>query len=83
MSASDWTESSAGLLSPAAGTATAMNERSRLWPVVVIVLLQAASVLIPAMIAPGSFPHFMAMVFGPILVFDLIAGSPTSRIWEA
>ena len=49
--------------------------RLRLWPAVVIVLLQAAVVLIPAMIAPGSFPHFMAMIWGPIL------GSLALGVW--
>ena len=44
-----------------------MSGRLRLWPAVVIVVLQAAVVLVPAMIAPGSFPHFMAMIWGPIL----------------
>ncbi len=41
--------------------------RLRLWPAALIVLLQAAIILVPGWVAPGSFPHFICMVLGPLI----------------
>jgi outer membrane protein assembly factor BamB len=41
--------------------------RLRLWPAIVIIVLQAGIILVPGWIAPGSFPHFICMIVGPLL----------------
>jgi outer membrane protein assembly factor BamB len=38
----------------------------RLWPAVVIAIVQAGVLLIPRLVAPGSLPHFLCMAFGPM-----------------
>lgn len=51
----------------AAATNTVAPVNPRLWPAVVIVLLQSAAIFVPLFVSPGSFVHFMGMFFGPLV----------------
>ena len=51
--------------SPSAG-------RLRLWPAVVAIVLQWLIILVPTILAPGSFPHFAGMVIGPLTALVLL-----------
>lgn len=46
---------------------SAVPQRLRLWPAVVIITLQWLVVLVPAQVAPGTMFHFFGMFLGPIV----------------
>jgi outer membrane protein assembly factor BamB len=59
----------------APSTPTAPTEpRPRLWPAVVIVVLQWLAITVPAWVAPGTMTQFLGMFWGPIVAAAVFAG---------
>src|SRR5579883_3042755 len=58
-----------GELPPAAAVATkpAVAPRPRLWPAVVIVILEWLAITVPGWVMPGTMIQFEAMFFGPMV----------------
>jgi outer membrane protein assembly factor BamB len=50
-----------------------IERRLRLWPGVVLVVLQAAAIFVPGWIAPGTMTQFLAKFYGPMVATLLIA----------
>lgn len=59
---------------PVSSPATIPPARSlRLWPGVVIVLLELTAIFVPSWVAPATFAQFMAMFWGPMIASALLA----------
>src|SRR5262249_50098651 len=53
--------------SAAADLSRPCGQRLRLWPGVLIIVLQWLLITVPGWVVPGNMTHFLAMFWGPIL----------------
>jgi outer membrane protein assembly factor BamB len=58
---------------PADVPSPSTERRLRLWPGVVLVVLQAALIFVPGWVAPGTMTQFMGMFWGPVVGVAAVA----------